>query len=84
MFAGAHKFPMEIYIDLQSKCSVVLVAYLNCLWSCISSFGLCLCEVSVCHYTSKNMRQLKTAIFRLLAALWFGVRTLCNGARLLI
>jgi len=75
---------MEIYIDLQSKCSVVLAAYSKCLWFCISSFGLCLCEVSVCHYTSKNMRKLKMVIFMLLAALRFGVRTLCNGVRLLI
>lgn len=77
-------FPMEIYIDLQSKCSLVLATYLKCLWSCISSFGLGLCELSVCHYMSKNTRKLETVIFRLLAALWFGVRTLCSAVRLLI
>lgn len=69
---GEHHFPIKIYIDVQSKCSAVLVAYLKCLWCCISFFRrnyLCAYVKYVWHYMSKNMRKLKPVIFRLLAVL---------------
>lgn len=73
---------MEIYIDLQSKFSDVLAGYGKC--GIVFLLLGCACVNYACHCMSKNRRKLKMVIFRLLTALWFGVRMLCNGVRLLI